>query len=47
LLFFLTFDVRMMSSFARAKWDVDPSNVAGQRIAEPAVAVENAAEQPA
>jgi hypothetical protein len=34
----------MMSSFASAAWDVDPGNVASQRIAEPAVAVENAAE---
>jgi len=37
----------MMSSFASAASDVDPGNVAGQRTAEPAVAVENAAEQPA
>jgi len=34
-----------MSSFASAASDVDPGKVAGQRTAEPAVVVENAAEQ--
>ena len=37
----------MMSSFASVASDVGPGNVAGQKIAEPVVAVENAAEQPA
>jgi len=45
--FFLNFDVGMMSTFAIAASDVDPGNVAGQRTAEPAVAVENATERPA
>jgi len=35
----------MVSSFASAASDVDPGNVAGQKMAEPAVVVENTAEQ--
>ena len=44
--FFANFDIGMMSSFASAVSDVDPGNVAGQRTAEPAIAVKNATEQP-
>ena len=43
--FVASYDVGMLSTFASAASDVDPGNVVGQRMAQPAVVVENAAEQ--
>ena len=43
--YFTLCDGGMISSFVSAASDVNPSNVAGQKTAEPAVAVENAAQQ--
>ena len=43
--YFASCDVSMISSFVSAAWDVDPGNIAGQKTAEPAVVVENAAPQ--